>query len=95
MIGYNDNENIIYLLRGGHQHYKINAFQWGPLKIECKKYFNKKAMKIKNAIQIKTSLRQTCKNLFRFLIEIAVILTRRVHFIVHFLLTDIWPRQWW
>lgn len=51
-------------------------------------------MKIKNAIQIKTSLRQTCKNLFRFLIEIAVILTRRVHFIVHFLLTDIWPRQW-
>lgn len=37
MIGYNDNENIIYLLRGGHLHYKINAFQWGPLKIECKK----------------------------------------------------------
>lgn len=48
-------------------------------------------MKIKNAIQIKTSLRQACKNLFRFLVEIAVILTRSVHFIVHFLQTDIWP----
>ena len=51
-------------------------------------------MKIKNAIQIKTSLRQACKNLFRFLVEIAVILTR-VHFIVHLLLTDLWPRHSW
>lgn len=50
-------------------------------------------MKIKNAIQIKTGLRQACKNLLRFLVEIAVILTRRVHFIVHLLLTDLWPRH--
>ena len=52
-------------------------------------WLNRKAMKIK------ISLRQPCKNWFKFLLKTAIIWTRSVHFIACFFLTDIWLGRWW